>query len=79
MRVPPLLHGATRPWSAASLLSMSVRFEQERAATDGAELDAAWGVPSLVDAAVRAAAELLDDLPDLPLIGEPFGGEEGTD
>jgi hypothetical protein len=32
-----------------------------------------------VDAAARAVAGYLDDLPDLPLVGEPFGGEEGTD
>ncbi len=35
--------------------------------------------PGLVDAAARVVAAYLEDLPDLPLIGEPFGGEEGTD
>ena len=32
-----------------------------------------------VDAAARAVAGYLEDLPDLPFVGEPFGGEEGTD
>lgn len=33
----------------------------------------------VVDAAARIVAAYLSDLPDLPFIGEPFGGEEGTD
>ena len=51
----------------------------ELAAARGAELESAFSEAELVDAAARAVAGYLDDLPDLPLLGEPFGGEEGTD
>ncbi len=40
---------------------------------------AALDEAELIDAAARAVASYLEDLPDLPLVGEPFGGEEGTD
>ena len=42
-------------------------------------LETAFDEADLIDAAARAVAGYLDDLPDLPLVGEPFGGEEGTD
>jgi hypothetical protein len=33
----------------------------------------------MVGAITRAVLEFLSDPPDLPFIGEPFGGEGGTD
>jgi hypothetical protein len=56
-----------------------VQLAQEYAAACGQALEAALAEADLIDAAARAVAGYLDDLPDLPLVGEPFGGEEGTD
>jgi hypothetical protein len=69
---------AARLSSPAALVHLSVRLAQDLAAAHGAALEAALA-EDLVDAAARAVAGYLDDLPDLPFVGEPFGGEEGTD
>ncbi|MBE0529000.1 MAG: hypothetical protein IH629_07345 [Thermoleophilia bacterium] len=76
---PVLELAAVRPSSPAALVHLSVQLAQDLAAANGAPLDAAFAEAELVDAAARAVAGYLDDLPDLPLVGEPFGGEEGTD
>ena len=70
---------AARLSSPAALVHLSVRLAQDLAAANGAALGAAFAEAELVDAAARVVAGYLDDLPDLPFVGEPFGGEEGTD
>jgi hypothetical protein len=64
LRVPEVLAGATRASSAAQL------------ARSCAELDALPISPTDV---ARVVIELLSGPPDLPYIGEPFGGDGGTD
>lgn len=63
----------SRPPSAAGLRELRAAFLRELAATGGHPTD------RLVDAAARVIAACLADLPELPFIGEPFGGQEGTD
>jgi hypothetical protein len=58
---------------------LGVRLVQDLASANGVALETAFSDADLVDAAARAVAGYLDDLPDLPFVGEPFGGEEGTD
>ena len=77
--VPSAAPGAARRSSPAALVHLHFQLARELAAA-GCDLDAAALIDAdLVDAAARAVAGYLDDLPDLPLVGEPFGGEEGTD
>ena len=77
--VPAGLPGVARLASPAALVHLHLQLAREAAtAGGGIELDALAGA-ELLDAAARAVAGYLDDLPDLPLVGEPFGGEEGTD
>jgi hypothetical protein len=68
-----------RAASPAALVHLSVQLAQDLAAARGAALESAFSDEELIDAAARAVAGYLDDLPDLPFVGEPFGGEEGTD
>ena len=77
--VPTLPDAVARKASPAALVHLSVRLAQELAEAQGAALGAAFAESDLIDAAARAVAGYLDDLPDLPFVGEPFGGEEGTD
>jgi hypothetical protein len=77
--VPTLELAAARAPSPTAFVHFCVRLAQDLAAGDGAALEAALAEADLVDAAARAVAGYLDDLPDLPFVGEPFGGEEGTD
>jgi hypothetical protein len=77
--VPAVELAAARTPSPAALVHLCVQLAQDLAAARGAELESAFSEAELVDAAARAVAGYLDDLPDLPLVGEPFGGEEGTD
>ncbi len=77
--VPSVPLGAVRAPSPAALVHLCVRLAQELAVADGRALETAFIDAELVDAAARAVAGYLDDLPDLPFVGEPFGGEEGTD
>jgi hypothetical protein len=77
--VPAQELGAARAPSPAAFVHLCVQLAQDLAAAGGAELEAVFSDAELVDAAARAVAGYLDDLPDRPLVGEPFGGEEGTD
>ncbi len=76
--VPTVALGAARAPSPAAFVHLCVQLAQESAAAGG-ELETALAEAELVDAAARAVAGYLEDLPDLPFVGEPFGGEEGTD
>ncbi len=77
--VPTLEMATARAPSPAALVHLCVRLAQDLAVAGGSALETAFAEAELVDAAARAVAGYLDDLPDLPFIGEPFGGEEGTD
>jgi hypothetical protein len=77
--LPTVVCGAARRSSPAALVHLQVQLAQERAAACGEALEAVFAEAELIDAAARAVAGYLDDLPALPLVGEPFGGEEGTD
>ena len=77
--VPTLELAAARAPSPAAFVHLCVQLAQDLAAAGGAALETAFAEAELVDAAARAVAGYLDDLPDLPFVGEPFGGEEGTD
>lgn len=77
--LPTACVGAARAPSPTALLHLSLELAQELAAAQGAALEAVLAEAELVDAAARIVAGYLDDLPDLPLVGEPFGGEEGSD
>jgi hypothetical protein len=77
--VPTAACGAARRSSPAALVHLQLQLAEEWAAAHGEALEHALAHAELVDAAARAVAGYLEDLPDLPLIGEPFGGEEGTD
>ena len=77
--IPSAELAAARAPSPAALVHLCVQLAQDLAAARGAELESAFSEAELVDAAARAVAGYLDDLPDLPFVGEPFGGEEGTD
>jgi hypothetical protein len=76
---PTAALGSARRSSPAALVHLQVRLAQEHAAARGETLEAALADADIIAAAARAVAGYLDDLPDLPLVGEPFGGEEGTD
>jgi hypothetical protein len=77
--VPAAAPGAARRSSPAALVHLHLQLARELAAAGGDLQAAALCDADLIDAAARAVAGYLDDLPDLPLVGEPFGGEEGTD
>jgi hypothetical protein len=77
--VPAVRLGAPRTPSPAALVHLCVQLAQDLAAAGGLELESALAEAELVEAAARVVAGYLDDLPDLPFVGEPFGGEEGTD
>ena len=76
--VPAQPVAAARPSSPAALAHLGVLLTKGLAAA-GAAGEAGWPDATLLDAAVRAVAGYLDDLPELPFMDEPFGGEEGTD
>ncbi len=78
-RVPTAALGAARRSSPAALVHLHVQLAQELAEARGEALEAALAEADVIEAAARAVAGYLDDLPDLPFVGEPFGGEEGTD
>jgi hypothetical protein len=77
--VPFADRAGARTSSPAALVHLSVQLAQYLAAAGGGAPESAFSEQELVDAAARAVAGYLDDLPDLPFVGEPFGGEEGTD
>ena len=74
VRVPEVLAGAARASSAAQLALLGAEFDALRAAGNEASRDAL-----VVAAIARAVIESLSEPPELPFIGEPFGGESGTD
>jgi hypothetical protein len=71
--LPEALAGATRAATPASLAAL------------GAELDALESELAgpaggrLAGVVTAALMQWLQELPELPFIGEPFGGAEGTD
>jgi hypothetical protein len=80
MPVPAAAAGAARRSSPAALVHLHLQLVRQQAVAAGCDPEsAALGDEDLIYAAARAVAGYLDDLPDLPLVGEPFGGEEGTD
>jgi len=74
LRVPELLTGATRASSAAQLACLGAEFEALEVTVDEAAR-----ADVMVGAVARVVVELLGEPPELPFIGEPFGGEGGTD
>jgi len=74
LRVPELLTGATRASSAEQLARLGAEF-------DALHVSAYEAMRSdiMVGAMARVVVELLSEPPELPFIGEPFGGEGGTD
>jgi hypothetical protein len=79
MPVPAVPPGAARRASPAALVHLHLQLAQHLVAAGCDPEVAALCDADLIDAAARAVAGYLDDLPELPLVGEPFGGEEGTD
>jgi hypothetical protein len=78
-RVPTASLGAARRSSPAALVHLHLQLAREHAVAHGEALEVALAKADVIEATARAVAGYLDDLPDLPLVGEPFGGEEGTD
>ena len=74
VRVPEVLVGATRASSPAQLARLGAELDAVQAAVHEAARHSI-----LVGAITRAVVELLSEPPELPFIGEPFGGEHGTD
>lgn len=74
VRVPEVFAGATRASSAAQLASFGAEFDALQAtAAEAARAGITVGV------IVRTVVAFLNEPPELPFIGEPFGGEGGTD
>ena len=74
VRVPEVLAGATCASSSAQLARLGAEFDAMQVTLDEASRD------DLVVAAItRAVLDFLSEPPALPFIGEPFGGEGGTD
>lgn len=73
------LLGAARPSSRGTLVHLGLQMATHLALAQGIPLEAVYPDDDLVHAAAEAVAEYLADIPPLPFIGEPFGGEEGTD
>ncbi|HEY5386474.1 MAG TPA: hypothetical protein VIL79_01090 [Thermoleophilia bacterium] len=74
LRVPEALAGATRTSSAAQLALLKAEFDALQVA-----LDDAAAAQMMVEAIMHTVLESLGAPPELPFIGEPFGGEDGTD
>ena len=74
VRVPEVLAGATRPSSTAQLARLAAELDALQFAAD-----AAARADVMVGVITRAVIEHLGEPPELPFIGEPFGGEGGTD
>jgi hypothetical protein len=71
--LPEALAGAARAATPASLASLDAELEalgSEYAGSAGGQL---------AGAVTAALMQWLRELPELPFIGEPFGGAEGTD
>lgn len=74
VRVPEVLVGATRAPSAAQLARLGAELDAMPATLDEAAL-----AEAMARAITYAVIELLSAPPELPFIGEPFGGTGGTD
>jgi hypothetical protein len=74
VRVPEALAGTTRACSPAQLASHLAEFEAMRFAPNERP-----GAALMVGAITRAVIELLSEPPQLPFIGDPFGGDDATD
>ena len=77
--VPSAPLGAARCSSPLALVHLSMQLGRELAVAEGRPGEAAFADAELLDAAARVVSSLLEELPELPLVGEPFGGDEGTD
>ena len=80
LSVPESLTGVTRAATPDDLAEMSASFDalESLLTESGSE----YGLDALSDHLEHAVRALLRDarsLPDLPFIGEPFGGQGGTD
>lgn len=76
LRVPECVLGSVRAATPARIAEARAGFDAAAATLGGGEH------PSLEDLAAlaaRLALGALADLPELPFIGEPFGGEGGSD
>jgi hypothetical protein len=76
LRVPESLTGAARPATPEAIAGARAGFD---ALADGLGGKGCGALDDLAALAARLALRALADLPDLPFIGEPFGGEGGTD
>jgi len=74
VRVPAVLAGATRASSPAQLARLCAELDALQTAAEEAA-----HAHFMVGAIAGAVIELLSEPPELPFIGEPFGGEGGTD
>jgi len=74
VRVPEVLAGTARAPSSAQLASLGAELDAMQVTADEAAR-----ADIMVRAITRAAIELLSEPPELPFIGEPFGGEDVTD
>ena len=74
VRVPEVLAGAARASTAAQLARLSAELDVMQVT-----LDDASAADIMAAAVTRAVLELLSQPPELPFIGEPFGGDGGTD
>jgi hypothetical protein len=78
VRVPELQAGVARAASREQLGAFCAEFDALQAALPGGGYGVGEPGASL-DAVALAVFELLREPPELPFIGEPFGGEEATD
>ncbi len=74
VRVPEALAGAARASSSAQLARLVAEFDAMQATVDEAAR-----AEALVGIIAGAVIDCLGEPPELPFIGEPFGGEDGTD
>jgi len=72
--VPEVLAGSARTSTAEQRAGFEAQFRALAEALRDRERTAA-----IIAAAVQAALDLAGRPPDLPFIGEPFGGVEGSD
>ena len=78
VRVPELQACVARAASRAQLAAFCGEFDALQATLPGAR-HAAGDAGAWVGAIALAVLESLREPPELPFIGEPFGGEDGTD
>jgi hypothetical protein len=74
VRVPEVLAGTARASSAAQLARLGAEFDAMQATPDEAA-----HTDGMLGAITRAVIACLGEPPELPFIGEPFGGEDATD